>query len=96
MRCYFLAQITISNKRLYAEYLARFDAIFNRYRGKVLAVDDHPGVLEGNWHHRRLVLIEFPNAHELRRWYGSKEYQELARLRRAASKADILLVHGNR
>ena len=96
MKSYFLAQITIRDRRRYAGYLSRFDEVFDRYRGKVLAVDDHPVELEGSWRHGRLVLIEFPNARELRRWYGSKDYQELARFRRIASKGDILLVHGNR
>ncbi|HWI66343.1 MAG TPA: DUF1330 domain-containing protein [Symbiobacteriaceae bacterium] len=94
MSAYFLAQITIRDEATYAKYLDGFDEIFARFQGEVVAVDDAPTVLEGQWHRGRVVLIRFPDEQELRRWYESPEYQALARFRQAASDADILLVHG--
>jgi len=94
MSAYFVAQITITDPDAYERYLAGFDDIFARYQGTVVAVDDHPVVLEGKWACTRVVLMRFPGEAELRAWYDSPEYQALAEFRRAASQADILLVHG--
>lgn len=94
MSAYFLAQITIDDPVAYERYLDGFDAVFARHEGRVIAVDDHPAVLEGSWSRTRVVLIRFPDEAALRRWYESPEYQALARIRQGASRADVLLVHG--
>jgi uncharacterized protein (DUF1330 family) len=94
MSTYFVAHITIHDPNEYDRYLARFDAVFEKYRGRVLAVDDAPTVLEGEWPTGRTVLMEFPDDGELRRWYDSPEYQEIAKHRRTASIAAIAMVSG--
>lgn len=94
MCCYFVAQITIHDKLEYESYLDGYDQIFKNYSGEVLAVDDSPKVLEGNWPYTRTVIIRFPNQAEALRWYESDEYQQLAKHRHKASKADIILVKG--
>lgn len=94
MSCYFVAQIRIHDPQEYQRYLDGFDQIFADYRGKVVAVDDSPTVLEGNWPYTRAVVIRFPNEDEAKRWYESPKYQSLAEHRISASDADIILVHG--
>jgi uncharacterized protein (DUF1330 family) len=64
MSCYFVAQIRIHDPQEYQRYLDGFDQIFADYRGKVVAVDDSPTVLEGNWPCTRAVVIRFPNEDE--------------------------------
>jgi uncharacterized protein (DUF1330 family) len=95
MSCYFIALIDIHNEDGYNEYVAGFDEIFERFRGRVLTVEDKPQVLEGIWPAGRTVIIEFPNEAELRRWYESPEYQRLAMRRRAASDGSIAIVSGS-
>jgi uncharacterized protein (DUF1330 family) len=94
MSSYFVALINIHDPARYEEYLAGFDAVFEKYRGEVVAVEDGPRVLEGQWPAGRTVLVRFPDEPELRRWYDSAEYQELAGHRRAAADADIAIVTG--
>jgi uncharacterized protein (DUF1330 family) len=94
MSCYFVALITIHEPERYAEYLDGFDAIFSRYQGEVLAVEDEPVVLEGEWPAARTVIIRFPSDEELLRWYRSPEYQRLAELRRTAADGQIALIRG--
>ena len=91
---YFIAQIDIHDSGEYDRYLAGYDEVFARYRGEVLAVDDDVTLLEGEWPFGRTVVIRFPNDEELLRWYRSAEYQELARHRREAAQANIVLVKG--
>ena len=94
MSSYFLALINIHDPGRYQQYLAGFDAVFEKYEGQVISVDDNPRVLEGEWPAARTVLIKFPDDQELLRWYDSPEYQELARHRQKASVASIAIISG--
>jgi len=94
MSSYFVALINIHDPGRYEQYLAGFDAVFEKYKGQVISVEDNPIVLEGEWPGERTVLIRFPDEHELRRWYESSEYQHLARYRKEASVASIAVISG--
>ena len=94
MSSYFMALIDIHDPKRYDQYLAGFDDVFSKYKGQVVAVEDAPRVLEGNWPAKRTVLIKFPNDKELRRWYNSKEYQQLANHRKAAAITTAAIVSG--
>jgi uncharacterized protein (DUF1330 family) len=91
---YFIALIDIRDPVRYEQYLAGFDAVFENFEGQVISVEDRPTVLEGEWPATRTVLIRFPNDLELRRWYESPEYQQLARHRQKASVASIAIISG--
>jgi uncharacterized protein (DUF1330 family) len=91
---YFVALITIHDPGRYERYLAGFDEVFEKYEGEVVSVEDNPRILEGEWPSERTVLIRFPDEGELRRWYESPEYQELARHRQEASVASIAIISG--
>ena len=94
MSSYFIALIDIHDPERYEQYLDGYDEVFRKYQGQVVAVEDNPRVLEGEWPAGRTVLIRFPNDQELHRWYDSEEYQLLARHRKEASIASIAIVTG--
>lgn len=94
MSSYFIALINIHDPERYEQYLAGYDEVFDKFGGRVIAVDDNPRVLEGNWPCGRTVVIKFPNDQELRNWYDSNEYQALARHRKEASVASIAIIMG--
>ena len=94
MPVYALAQLTITDRAAYQRYQERFMGVFARYRGRVLASDEHPVVLEGTWTHQKVVLLSFPDEAELAAWGGSPEYQEIARDRKAGAAAVVLMVRG--
>ena len=96
MTAYFVAQINIFDHENYNRYLDGYNEVFDRYKGQVIAVDDAPVELEGQWEYKRTVIIKFPTEDDLLNWYQSPEYQELARYRRKASDANIIMVHGRR
>ncbi len=93
MSVYFIANLRVHQPALYDRYLDGFDAIFERYEGEVLLVDDAPTVLEGEWPYTRLVLIRFPDEAALRRWYDSPEYRRLAQIRQRAADGFIVIAH---
>ena len=92
MSAYFVARITIKDRETYAAYEKRFMAVFRQFDGELLAVEDSPRVLEGQWSGTRTVLLRFPDETALRRWYDSPAYQEIARLRHAGADADIAIL----
>jgi uncharacterized protein (DUF1330 family) len=84
--------IDIHDQQRYQQYLDGFDEIFEKFEGKVIAVEDNPRILEGNWPAGRTVVIRFPDDTELRRWYDSDEYQTIAKFRKEASIGHIAII----
>jgi uncharacterized protein (DUF1330 family) len=62
--------------------------------GRYLARGGATDVLEGDWDIDRLVVLEFPSMEQARAWYDSPEYQEVAPIRQAASRARAVIVEG--
>jgi len=94
MACYLIAQINIHDEQGYARYLEGTAAVLDRFSGRLIAVDEHITLLEGEWPFGRTVLIEFPSMADLENWYHSSDYQELAAHRRAASTANMIVAVG--
>jgi uncharacterized protein (DUF1330 family) len=95
MKYYFVANIRIHNEEEYRIYLDSVDEVFSGYRGKYLAVDDNPVVLEGNWEYTKSVIIEFDSRKDFEDWYYSEKYQDLLVHRLSASVCDSILVEGS-
>jgi len=60
----------------------------------ILAADENPTVLEGDWPGQRTVVLEFESADAARAWYDSSEYQAAIPLRRAAAEANVVIITG--
>ena len=50
--------------------------------------------LEGDWKPKRMVVTEFPNIEQARRWYDSEEYRALKALRLRTARGSVVLVEG--
>ena len=94
MPVYAIAQLTINDRAVYNRYVSRFMPVFSRFKGRVLASDESPTVVEGKWDRQKVVLLSFPDEAAYREWANSPEYQEISRDRHAASSAVILLAKG--
>jgi len=93
MPVYVIAQLTITDRAAYNRYQSRFMSVFNRYKGRVLAADESPAVIEGKWDHQKVVLLSFPDEASFREWANSPDYQEITKDRHAGSSAVVLLVN---
>src|SRR4051812_1442233 len=94
MSIYVLAQLSITDRAAYRRYQQRFMDVMSRFSGRLLAADETPAVLEGKWDGDKVVLLSFPDEAAFREWAGSAEYNEIAKGRKAAATAIVLLVHG--
>jgi uncharacterized protein (DUF1330 family) len=94
MPVYAIAQLKITDRAVYDRYQAKFMGVMKRFQGRVLAADESPKIVEGNWDHEKVVLLSFPDETAFREWAESPEYQDIAKDRKAGSDAVILLVRG--
>jgi uncharacterized protein (DUF1330 family) len=91
---YLIGLIDIHDRTAYEKYIAGFRAIFERYKGELLVVEEKATVLEGDWPFTRTVIIRFPDEAEAKRWYDSEDYQNLAKIRFGAARSKIVLAKG--
>jgi uncharacterized protein (DUF1330 family) len=94
MSYYFYANIRIKNKEEYQIYLDSVDAVFEKYKGEYLAVDESPEVLEGEWNYTKSVLIKFNTKQEFEAWYYSDDYQKILKYRLLSADCDSILIKG--
>jgi len=93
---YALAQLSIHDRARYDRYVARFMRVFQRFEGTLLAADESPTVVEGEWGHQKVILMAFPDRTAFERWAYSPEYREIAQDRVASTTGTVLLVDGLR
>ena len=94
MTVYALAQFTIHDRARYDRYAARFMEAMEGHAGRLLAADEGPQVVEGNWTGTKVVLIAFPDEAAFHKWKDSPLYREISKDREAATEGCVLLVKG--
>ncbi len=94
MPVYAIAQLAITDRAAYQRYQDQFMGVLKRYQGRLLAADEKPRVVEGEWDREKVVLLCFPDEAAFWEFSDSAEYQEIAKDRKAGSTAVILLVQG--
>lgn len=94
MPTYLLAQMTVHDPERYERYAAAFWDTIRPFGAHVLAAQDHPMVLEGEWPYERAVLIEFSSRVEADRWARSDAYQSIVGDRLAATTGVVVAIDG--
>jgi len=94
MTVFALAELTITDRAAYSRYQDRFMEVLTKYKGRLLAADEAPRVLEGTWERGKVVLISFGDEISFRAWAESPEYLEISKDRKAGADAVVLLVKG--
>lgn len=94
MTVYVVAQLTFTNENLYRRYQSRFAGVFKQFNGRVLAADESPVLLEGEWSRNKIVMMAFPDEAEARRFLDSPGYREISEDRIAGAETVALLVKG--
>jgi uncharacterized protein (DUF1330 family) len=93
---YAIAQLKFTDRDAYNRYQAAFMDIFQRYRGTLLAADEAPRIVEGQWDREKVVLMAFPDEPAFREWAECPDYQRISEDRRAGADTVVLLVQGLR
>jgi uncharacterized protein (DUF1330 family) len=91
---YAIAQLKFIDRAAYDRYQAKFMDVFRRHPGTLLAADESPQVIEGEWDREKPVLMSFPDEAAFRSWAESPEYQQISRDRRIGADTVVLLAQG--
>lgn len=92
MPAFLIADIAVEDAEAYAAYRDANPAIVNRFGGRYVALGGAVAVLEGDWHPRRTVIIEFPSMDALHQFYDSPDYRELRKIRHASADSRLVAI----
>lgn len=94
MPAYIVAQLKFTNIDAYRRYQRAFPAVFARFGAKLLAADEAPEVLEGEWPRDKVVIMEFASKEAAHAFQADPDYRAIAEDRKAGADAVVLLVNG--
>ncbi|WP_091810458.1 DUF1330 domain-containing protein [Burkholderia sp. WP9] len=92
MKCYLVANVIVTDPGRFAEYREKVPAVIAQYNGQyvVRAGAVHP--LAGELALQRMIMLEFASMDAARRFYESKEYAPLLRLRKETTQSQVAFV----
>lgn len=94
MTVYVIAQLKFTHEASYRKYQARFFDVFKDSGGRLLAADEKPVVLDGEWTRDKVVMMSFADEQQAQAFLNSPGYKEISRDRIAGADTIGLLVHG--
>ncbi len=92
MPAYVLVEVDINDPKEYEAYKKLTPATIEAYGGKFIIRGNPVQVMEGEWNHDRLVMLEFPDKKTAEEWYYSKGYQDAKAIRLKASTAKFFII----
>jgi uncharacterized protein (DUF1330 family) len=94
MKAYVVAAETINDSAMFDLYRKEVPATIVPFGGQFITRGGNLTVLEGEWPHPRLVIIEFPSRTAAEDWYQSAEYRKIISLRLKSSVGNLVIVDG--
>jgi uncharacterized protein (DUF1330 family) len=94
MAAYFIVEIDTVDQDLMAEYRKHTPAAVEAFGGRFLVRGGASETLEGDWHPKRLVVLEFPTLEAAKSFYYSDQYKPLLEMRMKAGQSKLVLVEG--
>lgn len=88
-------RLSVTDREKFDAYREPAKAAVRCFSGRyVLPHGTHIEALEGNWKPNRIVLIEFDDAQQAKRWWDSPEYAEAKAIHQEVTISNIILVDG--
>jgi uncharacterized protein (DUF1330 family) len=94
MSAYFILDVDVQNPLGMREYLENVPGTLQPYGGRYIVRGGKFEVIEGDWQPTQVVMLEFPNMEQAKRWYACEEYKPFKEARLAACVTNIVLVEG--
>lgn len=93
---YVVAQIRFTDEPAYRRYQAKFPPVFATSGGKLLAADESPRPLSGDWPFDKLVIMQFPDEATAEAFLECEAYREISKDRDAGAETVGVMVRGMR
>jgi uncharacterized protein (DUF1330 family) len=94
MSAYVITDIQVTDPKRYEDYKVLSSSSAALYGGTFIVRGGAHESLEGDWQPNRVVILEFPSADHVRRWWSSPEYEAAKAIRREAAESRIIMVEG--
>ena len=94
MAAYLIANVEIKDSERIMEYLSATPKILKKYTGRFLVRGGEIWIAEGEWHPKRLVIVEFDSFEKAKEFWKSDEYKPLKELRQSSSYTEMIFVDG--
>jgi uncharacterized protein (DUF1330 family) len=94
MPAYVIVDLEITEPVEYEEYKQRAGATVEKYGGKYVVRGGPCETLEGDWHPKRIVVLQFRNTEAAKAWLNSSEYAEPRKMRQRTANTQMILVQG--
>ena len=92
MPAYFVVELDVAEREAMRPYSEAVPAKIAQYGGRYLTRGGATELVEDGPEPKRIVILEFPDAAAIKRWYNSPEYQKIlpGRLQNASGRAFIV------
>ena len=94
MPAYVIVDIQVNDPVGYEEYKQLAPPSIAAHSGKYLARGGQTEVLEGDWSPGRLVILQFENIGQARKWLNSSEYSAARALRHQTATTNMVVIEG--
>ena len=94
MTAFVIVDIDVHDSVGYEEYKTLAPAAVAQYGGKYIARGGKTETLEGDWSPSRLVILEFENSEQAKKWLYSEEYREARKMRHATAHSKMVVIEG--
>lgn len=94
MAAYLLVDCEVTDPKRYDDYKRLAQAAVAQYGGRYVVRGGETVVLEGTWKPNRVVVLEFPDLEQARRFYDSPEYRNARAARAGAARMNMVAVGG--
>jgi uncharacterized protein (DUF1330 family) len=94
MPAYFVVELDTTNAAGMEPYRAAVPATIAQYGGRYLTRGGATELIEGGPEPKRIVILEFADIADVKRWYHSPEYQKILPIRLANSSSRAFIVEG--
>ena len=94
MTAYVIVDINVTDPVRYEDYKQLAAPTVELYGGKYIARGGKTETLEGNWSPTRLVILQFDNSEQAKKWLHSTEYSQARALRHQTAISQMVVIEG--
>jgi uncharacterized protein (DUF1330 family) len=91
---YVIVEIEVQDPAGYEEYKKLAGATVQSHGGKYIVRGGKAEVLEGDWHPKRIVVLEFESMDRAKEWLNCEEYRQPRKMRHRTAKTNMIVVEG--
>ncbi len=94
MTAYVIVDIDVHDPDGYEEYKKLAPAPVELHGGKYIARGGKTETLEGDWSPSRLVILQFENSEQAKKWLNSEEYRPAREMRHKTAHSQMVVIEG--